>query len=100
MTTRLAINHLHSARSRRETYVGPWLPESLVTNLDADPAELVAEAEHLSLVLLSALERLTPAERAVFLLREVFDFDYGEIATSSKRARPTAGRSQGAPVAT
>ncbi len=79
--TRLAIDHLRSARVRRETYVGPWLPEPLVTD-DEDDVERHAEtADSLSMAFLVLLESLTPVERAVFLLREVFDYDYGEIAS-------------------
>jgi RNA polymerase sigma-70 factor (ECF subfamily) len=80
VTTRLAIDKLRSARKRRETYVGPWLPEPIVREHGEDPAETVAEAERLSMALLTAMERLDPVGRAVFLLREVFDFDYSEIA--------------------
>jgi RNA polymerase sigma-70 factor (ECF subfamily) len=79
VTTRLAIDRLRSARARREAYVGPWLPEPLIAVGD-DPAESVAEAERLSLALLATLERLNPVERAVLLLRDVFDLDYGEVA--------------------
>jgi RNA polymerase sigma-70 factor (ECF subfamily) len=78
MVTRLAIDRLRSAERRRVEYVGPWLPEPLVSELD--PAEVVSEGEQLSLALLATLERLNPVERAVFLLRDVFDFDYSEIA--------------------
>jgi RNA polymerase sigma-70 factor (ECF subfamily) len=78
VVTRLAINRLRSAERRRVEYVGPWLPEPLVSELD--PAEVVTEAEQMSLALLATLERLNPVERAVFLLRDVFDFDYAEIA--------------------
>ena len=77
IVTRLAINHLRSARTRRETYVGPWLPEPLVTEHTPDTVEL---AESLSMAFLVLLERLSPIERAVFLLHEVFDFEYAEIA--------------------
>jgi RNA polymerase sigma-70 factor, ECF subfamily len=80
MVTRLAIDRLRSAERRRVEYVGPWLPEPLVSELDA--AEVVSEAEQLSLALVATLERLNPVERAVFLLRDVFDFDYSEIAES------------------
>jgi RNA polymerase sigma-70 factor (ECF subfamily) len=81
VTTRLAMDRLRSARARRETYVGPWLPEPIVSDpASPDPADVVAEAEQLSLALLVALERLNPVERAVFLLRDVFDLDYDEIA--------------------
>jgi RNA polymerase sigma-70 factor (ECF subfamily) len=78
VVTRLAIDRLRSAERRRVEYVGPWLPEPLVSGLD--PADVVTEAEQLSLALLATLERLNPVERAVFLLRDVFDFDYAEIA--------------------
>ena len=77
IVTRLAINHLRAARTKRETYVGPWLPEPLVTEDTRDTLEL---AESLSMAFLVLLERLSPIERAVFLLHEVFDFEYGEIA--------------------
>ena len=80
IVTRLAINQLQSARSRRETYVGPWLPEPLVTEHAADPSEPVELAESLSMAFLIMLERLSPTERAVLLLHDVFDFDYSEIA--------------------
>jgi RNA polymerase sigma-70 factor (ECF subfamily) len=81
VTTRIAIDRLRSAQARRETYVGPWLPEPYVREMsEPDPADVVAEAEQLSLALLTALERLNPVERAVFLLRDVFDLDYDEIA--------------------
>jgi RNA polymerase sigma-70 factor (ECF subfamily) len=78
VTTRLAIDRLRSAERRRVEYVGPWLPEPLVSELD--PTDAVAEAERLSLALPATLERLNPVERAAFLLRDVFDFDYSEIA--------------------
>lgn len=80
IVTRLAINHLHSARVQRETYLGPWLPEPLMTEPNDDPSGSVELAESLSLAFLVLLERLSPIERAVFLLREVFDFEYAEIA--------------------
>jgi len=78
--TRLAIDHLRSARVRREVYVGPWLPEPLVGVDDRDPLATASMAESLSTAFLVLLERLTPAQRAAFLLREVFDFEYPEIA--------------------
>jgi RNA polymerase sigma-70 factor (ECF subfamily) len=77
IVTRLAINHLRAARTKRESYVGPWLPEPLVTEDTPDTVEL---AESLSMAFLVLLERLSPIERAVFLLHEVFDFEYAEIA--------------------
>jgi len=81
VTTRLAIDHLRSARVRRETYVGQWLPEPLLTDRAApDPAAGVAAAESLSMAFLLVLERLSPVERAVFLLHDVFEYDFAEIA--------------------
>ena len=78
--TRLCIDHLRSARVRREQYVGPWLPEPLLTQQTDDPAAQVELADSLSMAFLVILERLSPIERAVFLLREVFEYDYPEIA--------------------
>jgi RNA polymerase sigma-70 factor, ECF subfamily len=81
VTTRLSIDYLKSARARREQYVGQWLPEPLLT--DDSPPDVAAHAEtadSLSMAFLVLLESLTPVERAVFLLREVFDYGYGEIA--------------------
>jgi len=80
IVTRLAINHLNSARTRREAYVGPWLPEPIATDPAANPAASAEVAESLSLAFLVLLERLAPVERAVFLLHDVFDLEYGEIA--------------------
>ena len=77
--TRLSIDHLRSARVRRERYVGPWLPEPLTTP-EEDPARQVERAEALSLALLRVLDRLDPVQRAVFLLREVFDYPYEDVA--------------------
>src|ERR1700744_2551147 len=86
-TTRLAIDHLRSARVQREAYVGTWLPEPLLSgSLLSDPAPGPAEraemSDSLSLAFLVLLESLSPVERAVFLLREVFGYDYAEIASS------------------
>jgi RNA polymerase sigma-70 factor (ECF subfamily) len=80
IVTRLAINELQSARARRETYVGPWLPEPLVTEHAPDSSASVELAESLSMAFLVMLERLSPIERAVLLLHDVFDFDHPEIA--------------------
>jgi RNA polymerase sigma-70 factor (TIGR02957 family) len=80
VVTRLAIDQLRSARVRRESYVGEWLPEPLVTSEDEDPARHVEMADSLSLAFLVLLEHLSPEQRAVFLLREVFDYPYPEIA--------------------
>jgi len=79
--SRLCINHLQSARVQREQYVGPWLPEPIVTGPGSDPLEIVRIDESLSVAFLVVLERLTPMERAVFLLREVFEYEYAEIAS-------------------
>jgi len=73
-TTRLAVDRLRSARARRETYVGTWLPTPLVIDED-DPGETAIEAERLNLALLCALERLDPVERGVLVLRDAFDLD-------------------------
>lgn len=78
LATRLAIDQLRSARVRRESYVGEWLPEPLVTG--PAPGDLAEMADTLSLAFLVLLESLTPRQRAAFLLREVFDYPYGEIA--------------------
>jgi RNA polymerase sigma-70 factor (TIGR02957 family) len=80
VTTRLAIDQLRSAHRQRETYFGPWLPEPLLTATDADPAQLSDMSDSLSLSFLVLLETLSPVERAVFLLRQVFDYGYDEIA--------------------
>lgn len=80
VVTRLAIDHLRSARVRRESYVGPWLPEPIVDERAPDPAERAELAESLTMGVLVLLESLTPVERAVFLLREAFDYGYDEIA--------------------
>jgi len=79
-TTRLAIDHLRSARVRRESYVGTWLPEPIVTELDQSPEATAELSDSLSVAFLVLLESLSPVERAVFLLREVFDYPYEDIA--------------------
>jgi RNA polymerase sigma-70 factor (ECF subfamily) len=80
VTTRLAIDELRSARARRELYVGEWLPEPILTdNLD-DPARHAEMADSLSVAMLRLLESLSPEQRAVLLLHDVFDYGYGEIA--------------------
>src|SRR6266542_924700 len=80
VTTRLAINHVRSARARRESYVGTWLPEPLLTDPSPDASQQVETADSLSMAFLVLLESLSPVERAVFLLREVFEYGYDEIA--------------------
>ncbi len=79
VVTRLSIDRLRSAKVRREEYVGPWLPEPIATGEDSNVADALDET--LSMAFLVLLESLTPVERAVFLLREVFDYDYAEIAS-------------------
>lgn len=80
VTTRLAIDHLRSARVRRESYVGQWLPEPLLTDDSEDPAGHAEQADSLSMAFLLVLERLNPVERAVFLLHDVFGYGYEEVA--------------------
>jgi RNA polymerase sigma-70 factor, ECF subfamily len=85
--TNLALNHLSSAAVRREEYVGPWLPEPLVTEPDA--THDVEQAESVSLAMLVVMETLSPLERAVFVLKEVFGFPYAEIANVLDRSEPS-----------
>lgn len=81
VVTRLAVDELRSARVRRETYVGTWLPEPLVTDAPAgDPVDQAEAEETLSMAFLLVLDRLSPVERAVFLLRDVFGYDFAEIS--------------------
>src|ERR671931_2713507 len=95
---RLSLDHLRSAAVRRETYVGEWLPEPLVTSADDDPARRAEIADSLSLAFLVLLESLSPEQRAAFLLREVFDESYDRIAeiigTSEQNARQLAARAR------
>ncbi|MEM7113288.1 MAG: RNA polymerase sigma-70 factor [Chloroflexota bacterium] len=82
IVTRLSIDQLRSARMQRESYIGPWLPEPLLQTEAEEGAErMLILSESLSLAFMLLLEKLTPTERAVFLLRQVFDYDYSEIAT-------------------
>jgi RNA polymerase sigma-70 factor (ECF subfamily) len=80
VTTRLAINELRSARARREQYVGEWLPEPIITDGRDDPAAHAETADSLSVAMLVLLETLSPEQRAVLLLHDVFDYRYDEIA--------------------
>jgi RNA polymerase sigma-70 factor (TIGR02957 family) len=80
ITTRLAIDELRSARVRRERYVGDWLPEPIITDSADDPARHAEMADSLSMAMLVLLESLSPEQRAVLLLRDVFDYGYDEIA--------------------
>ena len=96
VVTRQALNRLRTVKRQRETYVGPWLPEPLATTHDvAEDAEL---ADSVSLAMLVVLETLSPLERAVFVLREVFGFEYDEIAEATGRSvdavRQTASRAR------
>jgi RNA polymerase sigma-70 factor (TIGR02957 family) len=98
VVSRLSLDHLRSARVRRETYVGEWLPEPLVASADDDPARKAEMADSLSLAFLVLLESLSPEQRAAFLLREVFDEPYDRIAeivgTSEQNARQLATRAR------
>ena len=98
VTTRLAIDELRSARARRETYVGEWLPEPVAESPAEDPAQHAELADSLSLAFLVVLESLTPEQRAAFLLHDVFDYGYGEVAeivrTSEPNARQLASRAR------
>ncbi|MFI5731574.1 RNA polymerase sigma-70 factor [Kribbella sp. NPDC051587] len=89
ITTRLALNRLRQQKARREQYVGPWLPEPIVPLTTDDPAAAVELADSVSMAMLVVLETLSPLERATFVLREVFDLPYDEIAE-------TLGRSEAA----
>ena len=98
VTTRLAINELRSARARRERYVGDWLPEPIVTNGRDDPARHAETADLLSVAVLVLLESLSPVQRAVLLLHDVFDYGYPEIAVvvgkSEDNVRQLAARAR------
>jgi RNA polymerase sigma-70 factor (TIGR02957 family) len=98
VASRLALDQLRSARRRRERYVGEWLPEPLLTSADEDPASQAEMADSLSLAFLVLLESLSPEQRAAFLLREVFDYPYDEIAeivgTSRANARQLVVRAR------
>ena len=98
VTTRLAIDHLRSARVRRELYVGEWLPEPVVTDSAQDPIARAELAESLSLAFLVVLESLSPEQRAAFLLHDVFDYGFREVATiigaSEENARQLAARAR------
>jgi RNA polymerase sigma-70 factor (TIGR02957 family) len=80
VTTRLAINELNTARARREHYVGEWLPEPIITSGEDDPARHVETSDSLSLAMLVLLESLSPEQRAVLLLHDVFDYPYPDVA--------------------
>jgi RNA polymerase sigma-70 factor (TIGR02957 family) len=98
VVSRLSLDHLRSARVQRESYVGEWLPEPLVASADEDPARKLEMADSLSLAFLVLLESLSPEQRAAFLLREVFDEPYAQIAeiigTSEQNARQLVTRAR------
>ncbi|WP_328416115.1 RNA polymerase sigma-70 factor [Micromonospora sp. NBC_00389] len=84
IVSNLALQRLRSSRHQRETYVGPWLPEPILT--EGDTADTVTDAESVSMAMLVVLETLSPLERAVFVLKEVFDFSHAEIAVAVERS--------------
>jgi RNA polymerase sigma-70 factor, ECF subfamily len=86
VVTRIAIDTLRSARVRREVYVGPWFPEPLLTDPYSDPERSAELADSVSMAALLLLERLSPLERAVFVLREVFGFGFPEVAAAVERS--------------
>ena len=89
VVTNTALNRLRSVRSRREAYIGPWLPEPLLTEAGPDAEERAELAESVSMAMLVVLESLTPEERAVFVLREVFGFEHAEIGAALGRSAPS-----------
>ena len=94
--TRLCMDQLHLARRKRELYVGPWLPEPILTAETpeaADPEKRVETQESISLAFLVLLEQFQPFERAVFLLREVFEYEFAEIATMLGKSEVACRRS-------
>jgi len=97
-TTRICLDMLTSARARREEYVGPWLPEPVVDTASLAPDSRTELAEDLSIALLLTLDRLSPLERAAFLLHDVFDFSFSEVASALERneaaCRQLAGRAR------
>lgn len=88
VVTRLCLDQLKSARRQRETYVGPWLPEPLIEDANADQQSASEIADDVSMALMLALERLSPLERAAFLLHDVFDMGFDEVAETLGRAEP------------
>jgi RNA polymerase sigma-70 factor (TIGR02957 family) len=88
VTTRLAIDRLRAAKIQREHYVGTWLPEPLLSDSPISPEQVLERADDLSVAFLTLLERLAPEARAAYLLREVFDADYGEVAEALGKTEP------------
>lgn len=92
ITTRLCINQMKSAQVQRETYLGPWLPEPVLTDYQPEltnPSQRATVYDTISMAFMVMIERLTPAERAVFLLREILDYDYAEIAEVIDKSEAT-----------
>jgi RNA polymerase sigma-70 factor (ECF subfamily) len=89
IVARLCIDHRRTIEARKATYIGPWLPEPIVGAEESDPAHRLETAETVSLALLMILESLSPAERAAFLLRRVFDYGYDEISTILEKSAPS-----------
>lgn len=88
VTTRLAIDRLRTAKIQREHYVGTWLPEPLLSDSPVSPEQMLERADDVSVAFLALLERLAPEARAAYLLREVFDADYGEVAEALGKTEP------------
>ena len=88
VTTRIAIDRLRSAKVQREHYVGTWLPEPLMSDSPPSPEQTLERVDDLSVAFLALLERLAPEARAAYLLREVFDADYGEVADALGKTEP------------
>ncbi|HEY2978523.1 MAG TPA: RNA polymerase sigma-70 factor [Burkholderiaceae bacterium] len=88
VTTRLAIDRLRTAKIQREHYVGTWLPEPLLSDSPVSPEQVLERADDVSVAFLTLLERLAPEARAAYLLREVFDADYGEVAEALGKTEP------------
>jgi RNA polymerase sigma-70 factor (TIGR02957 family) len=88
VTTRLAIDRLRSAKIQREHYVGTWLPEPLMSEAPVSPEQLLERVDDVSMAFMTLLERLAPEARAAYLLREVFDADYGEVAEALGKTEP------------
>ncbi|HEX2011798.1 MAG TPA: RNA polymerase sigma-70 factor [Roseateles sp.] len=88
VTTRLAIDRLRSAKVQREHYVGTWLPEPLMSDSPSSPEQLLERVDDVSVAFMTLLERLAPEARAAYLLREVFDADYGEVAEALGKTEP------------
>ncbi len=88
VTTRIAIDRLRSAKVQREHYVGTWLPEPLMSDSPVSPEQVLERADDVSVAFMTLLERLAPEARAAYLLREVFDADYGEVADALGKSEP------------